>query len=286
MNLPVSYRCAVIGNPIAHSRSPEIHQAFAQQFDLNLHYERILSAPEQFTQIVQEFFAQGGRGLNITVPFKEQAFEMVGTQASMRAQLAGAVNTLWQENGILHGCNTDGAGLVYDLRRLKADPEGRRILLIGAGGAARGVLLPLLEAGAQEIKVINRTAPRAEQLITQLQHHLPEYAKLLSAGSLVDTEGCWDIVINATSASLGQQGPQHAPIRYAQDALAYDMVYGAQPTEFMLLANTQGAARTADGLGMLVGQAALSFEIWFSQRPAMEAVLAQIRSQLHTDATH
>lgn len=281
-----TYNCAVIGNPIAHSRSPEIHHAFAQQFAMTVHYERILATSEQFDSTVSEFFAGGGRGLNITVPFKERAFELAGAQASPRARLAGAVNTLWQQEGLLHGCNTDGPGLVYDLQRLQANPDGRRILLIGAGGAARGVVLPLLEAGATQLRIINRTAARAKALIEQVQQHLPTHAARLSAGTLTEVEGSWDIVINATSASLDAQGPAHAPIHYAPEALAYDMVYGAHPTPFMHTAQAQGAARCADGLGMLVGQAALSFEIWFSRRPALPPVLDQLRQQLRNDATH
>lgn len=286
MNDTTIHSCAVIGNPIAHSRSPEIHHAFALQFAMAVQYDRILSTSRQFDSLVNDFFAHGGRGLNITVPFKERAFEIAGAHVSPRARLAGAVNTLWQQEGILHGCNTDGPGLVYDLQRLQADPDGRRILLIGAGGATRGVVLPLLEAGAIQLRVINRTAARAETLVEQVQQHLPAHAARLSAGTLTEVEGCWDIVINATSASLDAQGPAHAPIDYASDALAYDMVYGAQPTPFMRTAHAQGAARCADGLGMLVGQAALSFEIWFSRRPALPPVLNQLRQQIRNDATY
>lgn len=284
MTHPAPYRCAVIGNPIAHSRSPEIHHAFAQQCQIPLRYDRILSTPDQFKDTVNDFFARGGRGLNITVPFKELAFDMVGDAISPRARLAGAVNTLWLQEGVLHGCNTDGPGLVHDLKRLEADPQGKDILMIGAGGAAKGVILPLLEAGARQIRVINRTAARAEALIAQLQHQQPQHEARLSAGSLQHTEGTWDIVINATSASLGAQGPEHGPIDYAPQALAYDMVYGARPTPFMQAALQQGATHCADGLGMLVGQAALSFEQWFSQRPAIEPVLIQLRNRLQADA--
>lgn len=284
MTQPTPFRCAVIGNPIAHSRSPEIHHAFAQQCHIPLRYDRILSNADAFRDTVKDFFARGGRGLNITVPFKELAFDMVGDAISTRARLAGAVNTLWLHEGVLHGCNTDGPGLVHDLKRLKADPQGKDILVIGAGGAAKGVILPLLEAGARQIRVINRTATRAEELIAQLQHHQPHYGARLSAGPLQHTGGSWDIVINATSASLGSQGPAHGPIDYAPGALAYDMVYGARPTPFMQAALQQGATHCADGLGMLVGQAALSFERWFSRHPAIEPVLTQLRTRLHADA--
>ena len=274
-------RCAVIGNPIAHSLSPYIHQAFAKQLGLNLRYERILGAQQRFTTQVHEFFTQGGRGLNITVPFKEQAFALAN-QCSPRARLAKAVNTLWMEHHTLMGCNTDGEGLVYDLRRLQADPQSQRILIIGAGGAARGVALPLLQAGAHSLKIINRTPERAQQIIHDLSEHLPEYQSRLSAGDLQDTSGQWDIVINATSASLGASGLAHAPIDYAPHALAYDMVYGAQPTAFMLQAQAQGAQRTADGLGMLIEQAASSFAIWFDQRPPTDTLYSQLRTQIQT----
>jgi len=279
MNNSASARCAVVGNPIAHSLSPQIHHAFAQQLGLTVQYERILSDEDGFANLVREFFAADGHGLNITVPFKEQAFALA-EQCSPRARLAGAVNTLWMDKQTLHGCNTDGEGLVYDLIRLQAHPKNKRILIIGAGGAARGVVIPLLEAGAQTIKIINRTPARASQIIEDLNKQLPQFKKHLIAGDLQDTAGQWDIVINATSAGLGTTGLAHGPIDYSPNSLAYDMVYGAKPTAFMQHAQTQGAQHTADGLGMLVEQAASSFAIWFGQRPPTNAIRQQLRAQL------
>lgn len=272
--------CAVIGNPIDHSRSPDIHHAFAQALQLPVRYERLLGEPEQFETQVQDFFRQGGRGLNVTVPFKERAYQLTQDHCSPRAQLAGAVNTLWHHEGQLYGCNTDGEGLVFDLKRLAADPQEQQILLLGAGGAARGVIIPLLEAGCQQIRILNRRPERAQQLVAQALAQYPQAQGRLSAGSLSDTKGSWDIVINATSASLSQQAPAHGPLQYRPQSLAYDMVYGAQPTPFMRQALAQGAARSADGLGMLVEQAASSFALWFGQRPPTEPVIQRLRNQL------
>lgn len=285
MNNTSTAHCAVVGNPIAHSLSPQIHQAFAKSLGLNVRYERILSEAQDFNTTVHQFFTAGGRGLNITVPFKEQAFALADDK-SPRARLASAVNTLWLSKGRLQGCNTDGEGLVYDLQSLNIPPKNRRILIIGAGGATRGVLIPLLEAGAHHLKIINRTPARAEQIAHELHQQQPQYQKKLSVGSLQDTAGQWDIVINATSASLDNTGPNHGPIEYAPAALAYDMVYGAQPTAFMQQAHHQGAQHTADGLGMLVEQAASSFAIWFGQRPKTTPVRQALRTQLQAAASH
>ncbi|HLR29229.1 MAG TPA: shikimate dehydrogenase [Paenalcaligenes sp.] len=284
MNNTSTAHCAVVGNPIAHSLSPQIHHAFAQSLGLNVRYERILSETQDFDTVVHQFFTSGGRGLNITVPFKEQAFALADDK-SPRARLAGAVNTLWMSEGRLQGCNTDGEGLVYDMQRLNTPPKDQRILIIGAGGATRGVLIPLLEAGARNLKIINRTPARAAQIADELCQQQPQYEKKLSVGSLQDTDGQWDIVINATSASLGSAGLNHGPIEYSPTALAYDMVYGAQPTAFMQQARTQGAQHTADGLGMLVEQAASSFAIWFGQRPPTTAVRQALRTQLQAAAS-
>ena len=271
---------AVIGNPIEHSRSPAIHQAFASQCGITLDYQRILAPLDGFALTVKQFFERGGQGLNVTVPFKEAAFQLANKALSRRAQLAGAVNTLWTRDGTLHGCNTDGVGLLEDLRRLGYDPSGRRVLLVGAGGAARGVLLPLLEAGCTQLRIVNRSADRAIALHHACSAALPEYAQLLSAGPLSEAGLGWDIVINATSGGLSGQAPALPAGLYAPGALAYDMVYAAQPTAFMEQAATQGAARCADGLGMLVGQAAISFEIWHGVLPDTGPVYRQLREQL------
>lgn len=271
---------AVVGNPIEHSRSPAIHRAFARQCKIALEYERLLAPLDAFAATVGTFFARGGQGLNVTVPFKEEAFQLANKGLSQRAQLAGAVNTLWMDNGTLHGCNTDGVGLLADLRRLGYDPAGRRVLLVGAGGAARGVLLPLLQADCAELRIVNRSVERAISLHHATASSLPDYAQRLSSGALSEAGPDWDIVINATSGSLSGQAPALPSGVYAPGALAYDMVYGPQPTAFMAQALTQGAAQCADGLGMLVEQAAVSFQIWHGVLPDTTEVYRQLRAEL------
>lgn len=272
-------RYGVIGNPIKHSRSPEIHEQFARQCDIALTYERILAPMDGFESTVQDFF-QDGKGLNVTLPFKEQAFELAGGHLSQRARMAGAVNTLWMENGDLHGCNTDGVGLCSDLLRLGHDPAGMRILLIGAGGASRGVVFPLLEAGCELLHIINRTGSKAHDLREHVVALEPDVSRRLSAGGLDDHFGDWDIVINATSASLQQSLPELPDARYRKNSLAYDMFYAGEPTAFMLAAEQAGADQVMDGLGMLVGQAAASFALWHGVTPDVEPVLNALRNQM------
>lgn len=271
---------AVIGNPIEHSRSPFIHELFGRQTGLAIHYDKIKAPLDGFPSTVADFFAQGGCGLNVTVPFKEAAFTLAKAHLSARATLAGAVNTLWMEQGQIHGCNTDGIGLLNDLQRLGHAPGGKKILLVGAGGAARGVVFPLLDAGCTMLHIVNRTEQRAHQLHQHITSHMPQLAPRLSSGSLADAAGSWDIIINATSSSLGQTPPALPLGLYGPHALAYDMVYGSQPTPFMLQAKQQGASDIADGLGMLVGQAAASFAIWHGINPQIGPVLHALRQQL------
>lgn len=277
---PAPKKFAVVGNPVAHSKSPFIHAAFSAQTGIALTYERICAPLDAFEATVEAFFAEGGSGLNITVPFKERAWAMAGNGLSERARLAGAVNTLWQENGQLKACNTDGVGLLTDLRRLGADPEDRRVLLIGAGGAAKGVTLPLLQAGCSHLHIINRTAERAQQLREALTIHQPDAARRLSAGPLDELNGHWDVVINATSSSIDDQAPAIPGLSFAPDALAYDMFYAPQATAFMRFARAAGASRVADGLGMLTGQAAVSFQIWNGVMPDIDPVLTALRQQI------
>ena len=272
-------RYGVIGNPIKHSRSPEIHEQFARQCGIALSYERILAPEDGFAAAVGEFFADG-KGLNVTLPFKEQAFELAAKRLTRRARMAGAVNTLWMKDGELHGCNTDGVGLCSDLRRLGHDPADMRILLIGAGGASRGVVFPLLEAGCELLHVINRTSSKAHDLREHVVALEPDASRRLSAGGLDDHSGDWDIVINATSASLQQTLPELPDARYRKNSLAYDMFYAGEPTAFMLAAERAGADQVMDGLGMLVGQAAASFAIWHGVEPEVDPVLAALRSQV------
>lgn len=280
MNAPVKLRYAVIGNPIAHSRSPQIHLSFAQQCGIALEYDRLLAPIEGFEASVQAFFDGGGRGLNVTVPFKEEACELAKDALSERARLAAAVNTLWREDGRLHGCNTDGLGLLADLRRLGHDPAGQRVLLVGAGGAARGVVAPLLEAGCKRLHIVNRSVERAWHLREHTLRHLPQFGDMLSCGALYEAGEGWDIVVNATSTGLSGDVPALPTSLYAPGALAYDMVYGNQPTPFMVQAQGIGAAHTADGLGMLVEQAAASFQIWHGILPETAPVLTALRATL------
>ena len=277
---PSSPNFAVIGNPIAHSRSPFIHEAFGRQFGLTLRYERIQSEADDFAETVRKFFADGGSGLNITVPFKEAAWELAQEHLSERARAAAAVNTLWQENDVLHGCNTDGVGLLADIERLGFAAAGRNILLVGAGGASKGVALPLLQAPCARLHIVNQTASKAFDLADHIRHVLPTAADRVSAGGLGEAEAHWDIVINATSSSLSGTPPDLPGSLYAEGALAYDMMYGPEPTPFMRQAQQDGATSVSDGLGMLVGQAAASFEIWHKLAPSIEPVLAQLRQQI------
>lgn len=273
-------RYAVVGNPVAHSRSPFIHRQFAHQTGLALEYDTIQAPLDAFEARVVDFFANGGSGLNITVPFKERAFTMAQDHLSDRARLAGAVNTLWMEQGAIHGCNTDGVGLLDDLLRLGHAPTEKRILLIGAGGAARGAAFPLLQAGCAQLCIVNRSPQRATQLAAELGRQLPDMAARLSAGGFEGSAGTWDIVINATSTSLTQAPLDLPGLNYAPDSLAYDLVYTAAPTSFMRHAQRLGVTDVADGLGMLVAQAAASFAIWHGTTPLIEPVLLAVRDQL------
>jgi shikimate dehydrogenase len=251
---------AVIGNPIAHSRSPEIHVKFAAQTGIDLTYDKILAPLDGFAQTVTEFFQDDGRGLNITVPFKEQAFEQSAVLTD-RAQAARAVNTLWWADSKLHGDNTDGAGLVNAILALGWPLQGKRILILGAGGATRGVVLPLAQAGATEIVIANRTLSRAEALLADLAGFVS--TATLTAIPLEALTGHYDIVINATSASLaGDDLTLPAALTFDY---AYEMAYG-KPSSFIDQAQARGVP-TADGLGMLIGQAAEAFYIWHGVRP-------------------
>jgi shikimate dehydrogenase len=282
-SLPTPERFAVIGNPVKHSRSPSIHRQFAAQTHISLLYEHLEAPLDGFTHAVTQFFTHGGRGLNVTVPFKLEAWELARAHLSARAQQAQAVNTLWMRQGVLHGCNTDGVGLVADLKRLGVRCEGARILLVGAGGAARGVLGPLLETGCARLHVVNRTAERAHTLVAEWQAATSIALQVLSAGRLteaLDPIG-WDLVINASASSLTGETPELPTGIYASGAWAYDMMYGAKPTPFMIQAKKEGASQISDGLGMLVGQAAESFFLWHGKRPDVQPVLAALRAELN-----
>jgi len=275
-------RYAVIGNPIAHSRSPQIHALFSQQTGKPLRYERLLAPVDGFAEAVAAFVAEGGLGLNVTVPFKLDAYALAAGNLSTRARLAGAVNTLSWRDGAWHGCNTDGVGLVSDLLRLGVHLSDAAVLLVGAGGAARGVLQPLAQAGCARIHIVNRTAAKALELADAWRASGVSPQTQVTAGGFADAArpGGWNVVINATASGLQDAAPALPVGLYADGAAAYDMMYGAKPTAFMKQAEADGAALTADGLGMLVGQAAESFFIWHGVRPDPAPVLAALREAL------
>lgn len=259
---------AVIGNPIHHSMSPRIHAYFAQQTQQDLTYQALLAPLDGFAATLAQFHQQGGCGVNITVPFKVEAYKLA-QKLSQRAQYAQAVNTLiWQADNTLWGDNTDGVGLVRDLvSNLNIKLQGGRVLILGAGGAVRGVLAPLLAAGAN-LTLHNRTAARALELIKQFAG-LGEIC-LIGAASPADSDTqvhSFDIIINATSASLQQSLPDFDASWIAPHTLCYDMVYANQPTAFMQFAQQAGASRCVDGLGMLIEQAAEAFYLWRQVRP-------------------
>jgi shikimate dehydrogenase len=265
---------AVMGNPISHSKSPQIHTLFAAQTDQFLEYRAILVELGGFAAAVKAFRAAGGRGLNITVPFKQDAW-VYADVLSARAERAGAVNTLlFREQGATFGENTDGLGLVRDLTGNHGiELAGRRILLLGAGGAARGVLQPLLAAAPASLVIANRTPAKAVDL-----------ALLFS--DLGPVSGCgfpalagrrFDLIINATAAGLEDQVPPLPDDIVAPGGWCYDMMYRDEPTAFVRWAQVHGAEQAVDGLGMLVEQAAESFFLWRGVRPATQPVIARLR---------
>jgi shikimate dehydrogenase len=273
MIMPAGGKFAVMGNPVGHSLSPRIHAMFAKQCGIELEYTAILVREGEFEQAVKQFIDAGGRGLNVTVPFKLEAWNLAGRR-SERAQLAGAVNTLiLDQDGSVDGDNTDGIGLLRDITINLGKPvAGARVLVIGAGGAVRGVLGPLLEEHPAVLHVINRTASRAVELAAAFA------GSGECTGSGLDQPGSgYDIVINGTAASLQGEVPDLPAAIFAPGALAYDMMYGDKPTPFMSWAQENGAGQVADGLGMLVEQAAESFRAWHGVRPETSPVIAALR---------
>lgn len=268
---------AVMGNPISHSRSPQIHAAFAQQTGQRIRYSAIQVDPGGFEQAVGNFFAAGGKGLNITVPFKQEAWALAN-QRGQEADRAGAVNTLLMEaDGTLMGRNTDGIGLVRDILENHGGViAAKKVLLLGAGGAARGVLQPLLAEGPAALVIANRTPGRAHELAADFSAFGP-----LSGSSFEDLAGqSFDLIINASAASLqGEVPPLPDGVCHAS-SWSYDMMYSAEPTPFMSWSKTHGAAKVLDGLGMLVEQAAESFFIWRGVRPETGPVITAIRETL------
>lgn len=267
-----SDRYCVIGHPVAHSKSPLIHAAFAAATGQDIAYERCLAPLDGFEVTVRALAAQGYRGANVTVPFKLEAARLA-TRLAPRARAAGAVNTLLFQDGEIIGDNTDGAGLVADIvRNAGVALAGKRILLLGAGGAARGALLPLLDQAPRQIVIANRTLATARQLAADFGTH----AERLAVSGFQDVQGAFDVVVNATSASLAADVPPVPGAVFAPGALALDMMYGERPTVFMDFAASHGA-RPRDGLGMLVEQAAEAFFLWRGVRPQTQQVLASLR---------
>lgn len=268
-------RYAVFGNPIAHSKSPQIHQLFAAQEGVELIYERILvdNDIDAFQDALRIFFNNGGVGANITVPFKEYAFRL-SQNLSERARAACSVNTfLLMEDGSLYGDNTDGMGLIHDIQdNLKFPIHNKNVLLIGAGGAARGVVLPLLHCKPALLAVTNRSHDKALAFAHQFQIQAFHFTELSTQS--------FDLIINATSSSLTGDVPAILGHTFRHCQLAYDMVYAKYATSFMRFAAEHGAQRTADGLGMLVGQAAYSYHLWRGFYPNIIPVMAQLQQEL------
>lgn len=266
-------RYVVIGNPVAHSLSPAIHAAFALATGERLEYTTLLVPLGEFEAHARRFFEQGGRGANVTLPFKVDAF-LFAARASDRARLAGAANFLAAREGVIHADNTDGAGLVADLRdNLGLVLRGRRILLLGAGGAARGVVAPLLAESPARLVVANRTRERAEEVAA----HFAPLGRVEPAGLEADL-GAFDLVVNATSSSTRGEALSLPPGALAAGAFAYDMAYGPAARAFLERARGLGA-RASDGLGMLVEQAAESFAAWRGVRPATAPVIQALRER-------
>ncbi|MDX7992506.1 shikimate dehydrogenase [Xenorhabdus littoralis] len=267
---------AVFGNPIAHSKSPYIHRLFAEQTGIEHQYGRILSPIEHFEKILKHFFEQGGIGANITVPFKERAYQY-SDELTERAKISGAVNTLKRiEGNRLLGDNTDGIGLLADLQRLNFISGAQNILIIGAGGAAKGVLSPLLSLG-RSVTITNRTFERA-QIIADKFSRLGDI-RAIEMGTLIYP--AFDSIINATSSGIDGEFPAISPLIFQNDSICYDMYYQNGLTPFLRFAQQNGVSRLADGLGMLVGQAAHAFELWHGVFPEIEPVLTALRRELH-----
>ncbi|TQV70693.1 shikimate dehydrogenase [Exilibacterium tricleocarpae] len=268
---------AVFGNPIAHSKSPQIHQWFARQTRQSITYTRQRVEEGQFESAAARFFCDGGRGLNITAPLKLNAFTYAD-RVTERAERAGAVNTLaLQDDGSVLGDNTDGVGMVTDITaNLGWDVSAKRVLILGAGGAVRGVLQPVLEQGPEQLLIANRTVAKA----LQLSRSFRDLGRVQVCGfeDLADRQ--FDLVINGTAASLAGDLPPLPDDLLAADAHCYDMMYGAAPTVFLRWARARGAVGIADGLGMLVGQAAESFYLWRGVRPDTAPVIQLLRQEL------
>lgn len=265
---------AVIGNPIAHSKSPYLHTAFARQCQQALSYRALLAPVDSFEATVRQFIAEGGRGANVTLPFKMAAYSLCD-EVTTRARAAAAVNTLRFENKKIWGDNTDGIGLVTDIvHNANIALKDKRILLLGAGGAARGVVFPLLECEPAEFIIASRSRDKAWRLEDQFEP-FGQWFTRLSCADFSELRGQFDVIINATSASIAGQRPLIPDSVYKPTSLAYDLMYANQPTLFMQHAALHGA-RTRDGWGMLVEQAAEAFYIWRGIRPDTSSLLERL----------
>lgn len=266
---------AVFGNPIGHSKSPRIHALFARQTGIDHTYGTVLAPQEAFEETLRSFFENGALGANITVPFKERAFAE-SDELTERAAMSGAVNTLKKfEDGRLLGDNTDGIGMLNDLERLALLKRGDRVLLIGAGGAARGVILPLLYYGCPVV-VTNRTFERAQHL-----RHIFEKKGNIRAIALADlADESFDLIINATASGIKGQIPEIPESVLTTQTRVYDMFYQSGLTPFITWAKNNGVTHYADGLGMLVGQAAHAFYLWHGVMPQIEPVLEELKKDL------
>jgi len=271
---PTADKYAVIGYPVAHSWSPFIHGLFAKQTGHAITYSRLEVAPEALNERVVEFFAADGKGLNVTLPHKQAAC-LIARERTPRAEMAGAVNTLVLRNNSVFGDNTDGAGLIADLtRNLAFALQGTRILVLGAGGAARGVLGPLLEADPEYLEIANRNDERA----AELAHEFSTLGTVHGCGFDAIADSTFDLVLNATSASLQDTIPPIPPQVIGPTTLCYDMAYGRGDTAFTRWAKSAGAGRAETGWGMLVEQAAESFLLWRGVKPRTAPVIAAVKA--------
>ncbi len=270
-------RFAVFGHPIAHSLSPQIHEAFAHQLGISLSYERIDAAPQEFAAAVKRFFAGGGRGANVTLPHKRAAFELaeMHTEAAMHVGTANVLTAL--EDGRLQAHNTDGAGLVRDLtERYEVDLRGHDALLLGAGGAAQGVAWSLLDAGVGTLTIVNRTAANADALADRLGDPARAHSRYWK--DLADI-GSYDLIINGTSAGVRGETLDLPFSLAGARALCYDLSYGPAATDFLSWARAADAKYAFDGLGMLVETAADAFELWHGHRPQTDPIFKSLRSR-------
>ena len=266
-------RYAVVGNPIAHSKSPAIHGMFAEQTGEPMVYDKLLASPESFAEEATAFFALGGKGLNVTVPFKEEAY-LYADALTDRGRVAKAINTLvLQPDGSILGDNTDGAGFMCDLKRLGWSVEGKRVLVLGAGGAVRGILHPMFQSRPAEVVIVNRTDWRAENLATAFE----PYGEVRGGGFDAVGDTCYDLVINGTSSSLSGDIPPVPTSAFSAQTCVYDLMYAKELTAFLAWAQELGVHEVADGLGMLVGQAAEAFRVWRGKVPDINAVLEALR---------